>query len=483
VFFRPPDGFVGDVIPHVVDGEMWLYFLHDPRDASRGMGWSLVRTNDFVSFQDGGVALASGGPSALDFNAYTGSVVADGDVTHLFYTGQNPSVLAEDGVTPLQRVMHAVSKDGSRTWHKDGTFSIVAPEGYEAGDWRDPFVFRPDVSQPWRMLIAARHDSGPARRRGVVAQYVSEDLLSWQLVPPFWDPGRYEGHECPEVFQWGEWWYLVYSEFSERFSTRYRMARSVDGPWRVPEHDAVDGRAFYAAKSLEVSGRRFFVGWIATKESERDDGHWEWAGDMSVLEATQGADGSLAFGIPPELRNSFRCDQPLSLLVADEPATRWTPGEGAPLQLSAPDGYATAVSEAETPRQFLATVVVTIDEDTTECGVVLRATSDADQGYQLRLEPRRGRMVFDRWPRRRTGPRQWQHSGDVPYLVELERPCQLDPGTHVIDLLVDGSAMVATLDNAVALSTRLYDHAAGRLAVFVGEGSATFHRLTVSTRD
>jgi beta-fructofuranosidase len=483
VFFRPQNGCVGDVIPHVVDGEVWLYYLHDPRDARRGMGWSLARTRDFVSFDDDGVALPSGDPAALDFNAYTGSVVVDSDVAHLFYTGQNPNVVAEDGVTPLQRVMHAVSKDGSRTWEKDDGFSIAAPAGYEPGDWRDPFVFRPHAGQPWRMLITARHDTGPERRRGVIAQYVSDDLLSWQLTSPFWDPGRYEAHECPEVFHWAGWWYLVYSEFSERFSTRYRMARDVNGPWLVPEHDSLDGRAFYAAKSLELRDRRFFMGWIATKENARDDGCWEWAGDLSVLEATQRVDGTLAFEIPAELRDSFYREQPLCLVTTRGPVTRWTAGAGTPLQLTARDGYIAAASETELPRQYRATVVVTIDEDTTECGVVLRATADADQGYQLRLEPRRGRMVFDRWPRRRTGPMQWEHSGDVPYLVELERPCHLTPGTHVIDLLVDGSAMVATLDNAVALSARLYDHPAGGLAVFVGEGSATFHNVTVSTRD
>ena len=39
---------------------------------------------------------------------------------------------------------------------------------------------------------------------------------------------------CPEVFQMGGWWYLVFSTFSDRFTTHYRMARTLDGPWGIP---------------------------------------------------------------------------------------------------------------------------------------------------------------------------------------------------------------------------------------------------------
>ena len=63
--------------------------------------------------------------------------------------------------------------------------------------------------------------------------------------------GLYFTHECPDLFRMGEWWYLVFSEFSERCVTRYRMARSLAGPWLAPAEDTFDGRAFYAAKTAE----------------------------------------------------------------------------------------------------------------------------------------------------------------------------------------------------------------------------------------
>lgn len=467
-FYRPDDAWVGDVIPWQEAGEFHLFYLHETRRSpADGMPWHRVVTDDLVTFAEAGEALASGGRAASDFNVYTGSIVLDGSGTHhAFYTGQNPARRGADG-RPLQLVMHATSADGMQSWTKHPADTFGASAGYESADWRDPFVFRDEEAGLWRMLITARHDSGPDRRRGVIAQCTSRDLTSWEPSAPFWDPRRYLAHECPEVFQWGEWWYLVYSEFSDAFTTRYRMARSLDGPWFVPAHDTLDGRAFYAAKSAERDGRRFFFGWIASREDSRDDGAWQWAGTMSVLEAEQREDGTLAFHPAEELRRTFT--EPVAGLGRLSTGTR----------LHAPDGYADTVSSADAPDAFRLVARFDIADGTRECGLLLRAAADGEAGYVLRLEPLRGRLVLDRWPRRATGTEQWQISGDVPFAVELERPCELGPGEHVLDVIVDGELCVATLDDAVVLSTRLYDRPRGRVGAFVGEGSVSITALSL----
>lgn len=481
VFYRPGDGWVGDVIPVELNGEFWLFFLFDGRDGSGvGMTWNLVKTNDFVHFIEAGVALPTGGTDDPDHNAYTGSIVFDGDRAHLYYTGQNPKRTGADGVTPLQLVMRATSSDGLLTWAKDPSFILGASAGFETGDWRDPFIFRTAPDAPWRMLVTARHDSGPERRRGVIAQFTSPDLDQWEPTAPFWDPRRYIAHECPDVFQWGDWWYLVYSEFSEQFSTRYRVASSPDGPWRVPQFDSVDGRAFYASKSVARNGRRFFTGWIATRAGGSDDGAWQWAGDMSVLEAHQQPSGDLAFSLPQEMLESFTTVSALPLALDDAPHT--SPLEAGGVRIECPDGYAAAVSKSELGTQFLATLTVEIDANTSEVGVLLRSSVDGDESYCIRLEPRRGRMVFDRWPRRRIGQAQWEISGDVPFALELERPCRIEPGIHQIELLVEDTALVAVLDKQTVLSARMYHQAPSHLGVFVGEGAATFSAISLATR-
>lgn len=471
VFFCPDGAWVGDVIPFLRDGQFWLYFLLELRDTPKpGTAWALATTDDFVTFEYRGVALPAGSPDDPDFNAFTGSIVSNDDVAHLFYTGHNPRIVLDNG-KPEQVVMHATSIDGMQTWVKHPELTFGAPAGYDPADWRDPFVFRIDARSPWQMLLAARHASGPSRRRGVVARCVSHDLVTWAISEPFWNPRRYVTHECPEVFQWGEWWYLVYSEFSERFATRYRMSRSPDGPWTVPACDTVDGRAFYAAKSVERDGRRFFVGWIASKEGEADDGPWQWAGTMAVLEAFQAADGTLGFAPPGEICDSF-----------SEPAPSGFSNPDGSIALSTSDGYSCAMSDAHMPAQCVISTMIDIAEGTTECGILVRASADGDRGYAVRLEPRRQRMVFDRWPRRNTGDEPWQNSGDVPYFIELERDCALPPGVHTLRVVVDGSILVATLDDRVTLSARVYDHPAGAVGVFVGEGAATFTTPTVRVR-
>ncbi|GLI27142.1 beta-fructofuranosidase [Agromyces rhizosphaerae] len=467
-FYRPDGGWVGDVIPWQEDGVFHLFYLHESRRTPKdGMPWHRVTTDDLVEFRETGPAIPSGGPAADDFNVYTGSIVVDDLGTHhAFYTGQNPKHLGADG-KPLQLVLHASSGDGMQTWQSHPADTFGAPDGYESADWRDPFVFRDADAGLWRMLITARHVDGPERRRGVIAQYTSTDLVRWSLAEPFWDPRRYVAHECPEVFQWGDWWYLVYSEFSDAFTTRYRMARSLHGPWIVPEHDTLDGRAYYAAKSAERDGRHFFFGWIASREGESDDGAWQWAGTMSVLEAEQRGDGSLGFHPPRELRETFA-----------DPVGALPPGT----TLTAPDGYAETLAHGTAPSSFRLVARLHTAPGTSECGVLLRASDDGDEGYRLRLEPRRGRLVFDRWPRRLTGGEQWQISGDVPHAIELERPAALGPGEHALDIIVDGDLCVATLDDEVVLSTRLYDRPSGRVGVFVGEGSAVVTEFTLLAR-
>lgn len=473
-FYQPNGAWVGDVIPWQEDGVFHLFYLHETRRSPKeGMPWHRVLTGNLVDFREAGEAISSGGRSADDFNVYTGSIVLAGDGTHhAFYTGQNPAKTGDDGLA-LQVVMHATSVDGMESWQRHPAHTFGATAGYETADWRDPFVFRDDDAQLWRMLITARHTDGPARRRGLIAQCTSTDLEHWEPAPPFWDPRRYLAHECPEVFKMGDWWYLVFSEFSDAFTTRYRMSRSLHGPWIVPEHDTIDGRAFYAAKSAERDGRRLFFGWIASREGATDAGAWQWAGTMSVLEAEQREDGTLAFHPADELRETF--SQP-SLTQPVEAIASGT-------VLAAPDGYRDLLTAPDAPSSFRLRARLEITEGTTEAGVLLRASDDGDEGYVFRLEPKRGRLVFDRWPRQSTGTEQWQISGDVPFAVELERPCRLDAGDHEIEVIVDGDLCVATVDNATVLSTRLYDRPSGRVGVFVGEGTVTVTEFSVFARD
>jgi beta-fructofuranosidase len=472
VHFRPPGGYVGDLIPFERDGRLWLFYLLDERrDPPTGMPWALASTEDFVTYVDHGVVLPSGGTDAPDYNCYTGCVIDAGDQLHLFYTGHNPARRTPAG--DLQVVCPATSDGGLTQWRKHPDHTFGAPTDYAPEDWRDPYVYRVTPDEPWQLILAARHTEGPDRRRGVVARLTSIDLVTWHPTDPLWDPHRFITQECPEVFQWGEWWYLVYSEFSDAFQTRYRIARGPEGPWLAPGRDSVDGRARYASKSVAQNGRRFFFGWIATREGDQDDGAWEWAGELAVLEATQETDGTLGFGLPPELAATFAQSETVQLVPVDGAAT--DPGSGAP------DRY-TAWLGPTLPDPCLVTATLDIGSGNHKCGLLLRTDDTAETGYELRLEPGRNRVVFDRWPRGRTGPAQWQTRGDIPYAVELERPCPLPPGRHTVQVLIDGSVCVAVVDHRVALTTRLYDHPSGHVGLFTCDGEVDLAELRIALR-
>lgn len=477
VFSKPADGWVGDVIPFSDGSRAQLFYLHDARDPRRpGMAWHRYETADFAEYEDRGEALPRGSASAPDLNVYTGSIVEADGLLHAFYTGYNAAV-HDAGHPARQLVMHATRAPGDEAWTKQPAHTFGAPEHYEPVDFRDPFVFRPDPDGPWRLLVIARRAEGADRRRGVILEYTSDDLAAWTLQGEFWTPNRYVAIECPEVFAFQGRWYLVFSEFSDRFATHVRVGPTHRGPWSVPALDTIDGRAFYAAKSLELQGRRYFAGWVPTRAGGTDDGAWEWAGSLAVHEATSLPDGSLAVRMPEALRSSFARRVALDL---DPVVGEWTRTAGG-LTVSRADGAAAAVS-GPVPDRYLFEVTIEATAGTVECGVVLRASSDASEGYLIRIEPRRNRLVFDRWPRLRTGPAQWQISGDVPFAPELERDLPQSEGRYQLRILVEGTICVTYVNDQVAMSARIYDHRTGGIGLFVGDGTASFTDISIATR-
>ena len=103
-----------------------------------------------------------------------------------------------------------------------------------AADLLSIFLGWNEESQQYWMLLAARLRRGPNRQRGCTALCASKDLKSWEVRDPLWAPDLYVTHECPDLFRMGEWWYLIFSEFSDAQLTRYRMSRThTKGDWGV----------------------------------------------------------------------------------------------------------------------------------------------------------------------------------------------------------------------------------------------------------
>lgn len=460
IFYKPEGAWAGDFIPFYQDGKFHLFYLHHWRkneNFGEGIPWYRVSTEDFINFTEHGQVLCRGSKEEQDLYVFTGSVIESKGLYHIFYTGHNPYFCRKD--KPAQAIMHAVSKDLIE-WNKVAGDTFFAPtDKYEPHDWRDPFVFWNEEMKEFRMLLAARLKSGPSRRRGCTVLAVSKDLKKWEVRKPFWAPGLYITHECPDLFRIGDWWYLVYSTYSERHSTHYRMSRSLNGPWTAPENDTFDGRAFYAAKSASDGRSRFLFGWNPTREGENDEGNWEWGGNLVIHEIVQEKGGFLSVKIPEKVDRFFAKPVPFQLkpALSDSKIGRrlaeiWTSGFG-------------CVTAGRMPRQCKIETKVMFTRRTRGCGIMLRVSEDFENAYYIRLEPGRNRLVFDKWPR----------SGDLPFAVGLERPIELTEGKPVeLKVLVEDTICEVYAAGKVALSARFYNLKKGLWGLFVNEGEAGF---------
>ena len=462
VFYRPADGFVGDVIPFYWEGVYHAFYLKAPlppqRSGADGAPYAHIVSQDLVRWEEWPLAIEPGPPGAPDaVSCFTGSIIERNGIFHLFYTGY-------PGENQPQTVCRAASGD-LRTWRKDPRNPIIKadPRWYEAIDWRDPFPFWNEAAGEYWMLLAAREKDGPSNRRGCIALMTSPDLEHWEAQPPFWSPRLYYTHECPDLFRWGENWVLVYSTFSERHVTHYRLSESLRGPWLAPVNDTFDGRAFYAAKTAGDGQRRFVFGWNPTREGEQDDGSWQWGGDMVVHELGELSAEGFRVSAPAALAAAFTHSEAIDF------QTRFGEWQvsGSSCAVQADDHFA-ACTLGRLPRRALIQVSLSCQPQTRGGGLLLRCDQDMEHYYQIRWEPGRQRIVFDRWPR----------PGDQPFMLERPLPMSADEPLR-LKIFMDGSIMVVYINDSVALNCRVYDHPAGQWGLFVSEGGAAFDDLSL----
>jgi beta-fructofuranosidase len=188
---------------------------------------------------------------------------------------------------------------------------------------------------------------------------------------------------------------------------------------------------------------------------------------MVVHEINQRLDGTLDVRIPDAVKRHFAVQQPV---VYDQTFGVQLP-EGGVVRLDG-SGSFRCVSGGLLPEMAMIEATATFAESTKGFGVMLRTSQDFENAYYVRVEPLRGRLVFDSWPRR----------GDVPYMIEVERPLAVEPGKPVqFVIYVDGTLCEVYVNDQVAMSVRMYDHLVGNWGLFVSEGGVTFSDVRLST--
>ena len=467
IFYKPKDGWVGDTIPFAHDGKFYIYYLHDERKGNTQdeygyrTSWNLLITEDGVNVKDCKVVLPVGEYDDADYACYTGSVIEGNDGNfHMFYTAQNNynPKYHRDG-KPLQYVAHAISTD-LINWEKLPELTFGADERiYEPFDWRDPFVFYNEEEKCFDMLLAARLRGASEKNGGCVGLCRSYDLLHWEAKEPFYNPESYMTHECPDLFKLGNKWYLVYSTFSEKFVTHYRMSDKLSGPWTSPIEDTFDARAFYAAKTAQVGDKRMAFAWVPTKRGESDFGQYEWGGNFIAHEINQTTDNKLTVKPAEGLINMFNKE------AVNEKINK--------VEIENFEGEKSYVINGM-KETCMIEAVIEFSEGVRSFGIGLRQDSALANGYYLRFEPFYNRIVADMWPRRIRGVNQWYVDGDKPFMVELERPFDYkslkDNKVH-IRVVADGSIICLYVNDITALTMRAYNLNRTNWGFFVKDGS------------
>lgn len=443
-FYKPEIGVTGDFIPFYDNGKFHLFYLKDFRDPEHygeGTPWYHIATQDFVHFEDFGEAIPRGTADEQDLYIFTGSVIKAQGCYHIFYTAHNHHM--EEKGKPIQAIAHAVSDDLIHWEKRPEDMFYVSPAQYEVNDFRDPFVFYNEEKGVYSMLLVSRKkDSGYTA--GFTAEYCSQDLKHWTDCGAFWAPDQYHTHECPDLFRIGDWWYLLYSEYSDRKLTRYVMSHSLQGPWLIPDDDAFDGSGFYAAKTASDGKNRYLFGWIATKWEQKDSGGWMWGGNLGVHQLVQNPDGTLRCKIPETLRNLGTKKQMLS----------------APITLNRIDGKSEALLFTAPEKAYRLDAEICCDDKVRQFGISFAGSMEEKRGYKYEFFPKRNQVEFACV----TAPETCR---------DMERPIKITLDTPIrLSLLLDGTICVLYVNDQIALSSRIYQPAGQDISFFAVGGSA-----------
>lgn len=479
LFYKPENAWVGDLIPYYDNGTYYGFYLHDPRirdkEYAEETTWHLVTTEDFVHLTYKGEAIKRGGDDRPNKNVYTGSVIKDRDgMYHAFYTAYNEEF--KIGGKSIQSVMQAVGTSLEQLKTVEEFIFVSDGERYEEFDWRDPYVYWNEEEQCYDMLLASRLKGAGALRGGCIARCRSKDLMHWTYEEPFYAPEMYITMECPELFRMGDYWYLVFSTFSDRFTTHYRVGKSPTGPWMIPEDDVFDTRSDYAIKTASDGKRRFAFGWIASKYGNCDFGPWEWGGTMIFHELFQDpSDGALRVKVIPGVREFYHMQGKKTEAVSYNGKMQQC-AEG--IRISS---ETLGAALYEIPWDCFSIEMDIRAVRAHEFGMALHVDKTMERGYFLRMNRQKGEAAWDMWSRSEQGKYQWQIKGDIPYQVETARRLPKAEDYHILVIREDDICVVY-INDEVVLSARMYDHKGGYAGLYVVQGEAELCNYAVKTR-
>lgn len=293
---QPENQSVGDCMPFFHNGVFHLFYLldedhHRKNDGLGGHIWVHASTPDLKHWTQHPPAVLYDLPE--EASICTGSVFYHNNTYYAFYSTRYFDRRGE--------ILSCSSSADGIEFHKTARPQIDGFEEscYSRKDFRDPVIFTNGDDHCFHMLATSAWEKMPpllAGYNGCLAHLISNDLITWTPLEPFFIPGYETLPECPDIFQWNKWHYLL---FSIKGVTHYRMARNWNGPWLKPSHDTLDGLMARVFKTAAFTGNRRLA--VAFAPTVKDDS-LAYAGRAVFRELLQYPDGTLGTCFPAEMQ-------------------------------------------------------------------------------------------------------------------------------------------------------------------------------------
>ena len=294
----------------------------------------------------------------------------------------------------------------------------------------------------------------------------STDLLHWDAAEPLWAPHARYACDCPQLVHHLDRWYL----FSLGRNTLYRIADSPAGPWRRSPRPDLDWQGTFAGSRMAYDGRR----WVTFPFLCAHQGNNEFAdiinGEVYAIprQLDFHADGSITERPVEEVVAAMRAwpgISPSPLAEAKTLSGRWDTNTA---------GEARSMDESGTlllpnvPANFYFEADLTFSRKDMDANLLLRMDEGLTRGYELSLKPAEGVVTFRPlafWDNRRMLLCR-------PVSLPLDRPVKLR-------VFLSGTVFEAFVDDRVALSSRIYEHCDGKLALDVVDAPGVFSHILI----
>lgn len=310
LFYRPKDGFVGDVIPYYENGIFYIFYLKDQGN-SYNHSIFLVETKDFLHYIDKGEVIhASENKMGQDDWAGTGSVVKVDNTYYFFYTGHNHRLEIQE------KIMIAKSENDIYHFKKIENLYIEPLEDLSHIDFRDPDVFYDAKNEKFTLTITT---NSPSKGKIIAKYSLSKNLKSYsydgvvfQEKNDYFD-FKFFNFECSDIFKINRYWYLSFSCQDDALWVTKSKDRFTDfdsGKYGTPYR--LDGKYFYVPKSVSDGVNTYMVGWARGRRGCNDNGDGTWGGNLLVSKVVQKEDGTLYLTKINNLDSYFQTDIKLS---------------------------------------------------------------------------------------------------------------------------------------------------------------------------